>query len=94
MEQKKKYSISDIDRMRNALRYLKIENMVPYYEEELAAAVEDQLRTHMMNGTDPHELEQAIQKKRQLEHEWEREREERMRRISEPETLRKLFAGA
>lgn len=53
----RKYSISEIDKMRGAVR-LKLQPgpMQPYNDAELSARVEDQLRTYMMAGVDPDEL--------------------------------------
>lgn len=47
----RKYSVAEIDRMRKAIDST-------YYLQ--APAVEDRLRTYMLNGTDPEELERAM----------------------------------
>lgn len=63
----RKYSISELDRMRRALRWLK-----PYRSEETTPLlIEDRLRTYMLNGTDPEELEQAASV---IEEEWKEKR--------------------
>jgi hypothetical protein len=54
----RKYSISEIERMRNAVRL-----MIP---DRLDAAlqvveIEERLRTYMANGTDPEELERETE---------------------------------
>lgn len=53
----RKYSISEIDKMRGAVR-LKLQPgpMQPYNGAELSARVEDRLRTYMLAGVDPDEL--------------------------------------
>lgn len=51
----RKYSVAEIDRMREAIR-LKLEprgSVFTYNEGELSARVEDRLRTYMMAGVDP-----------------------------------------
>jgi hypothetical protein len=53
----RKYSIQEIDRMRQCIRY-SYPSGVPYYEHERAADIENRLRTYMLNGTDPKELEE------------------------------------
>jgi hypothetical protein len=45
MSEQRKYSVDEIERMRDAVRHL-----TTHLE------VEDQLRTYMLNGTDPEEL--------------------------------------
>jgi hypothetical protein len=54
----RKYSLDEIDRMRDALRKaLRYQQTTAYREGELFDHAESQLRTCMMNGTDPEELE-------------------------------------
>ncbi len=54
----RRYSFEEINRMRTALNYLL---MAPFGIDN-KAQVEDQLRTYMINGTDPEELEQQAAK--------------------------------
>jgi hypothetical protein len=52
----RKYSVQEIDQMRAAIDrgfYRPCDDM------KAAALVEDRLRTHMLNGTEPNELERA-----------------------------------
>ncbi len=53
----RKYSVSEIERMRDALRWILIQPGVTYYEDQKAAEIEEQLRTYMLAGTAPEELE-------------------------------------
>jgi len=55
----RKYSVAEIDRMRQAIRW-SYPCGVPYYENERSAEIENRLRTYMQNGTDPKELEAMI----------------------------------
>ncbi len=57
----KKYSIVEINRMRIALCWINTPFNSGYYAEELDRKIEDQLRTHIQNGTSPEELEKASQ---------------------------------
>lgn len=57
-----KYSISEIDRMRSYLRVLT--------RQKSAEVIEDQLRTHMLNGTPPEDLKKAADEFRD---QWERD---------------------
>jgi hypothetical protein len=55
----RKYSVEEIDRMRAAI-------IAPYHHLPAVefigfAVVEDRLRTFMLNGTEPEELEQSYQ---------------------------------
>lgn len=52
----RKYTPAELDRMRDALheRYPKGPSYVP---ADRAREVEDHLRTHILNGTEPEELE-------------------------------------
>ncbi len=63
----RKYSLDEIDKMRGALRTLCIHLEVPYLPKEKNAEIEDQLRTYMLNGTDPDELKEHATKKRLAE---------------------------
>lgn len=54
----RKYLISEIDEMRGALKQMFPWN-TSYYPAERSAVVEDRLRTHMQNGTEPADLVQA-----------------------------------
>jgi hypothetical protein len=49
----RKYSVSEIDRMRRAVALMMIGPC------RNGAEVEDRLRTYMLNGTDPEELDEA-----------------------------------
>jgi hypothetical protein len=51
----RKYSITEIDRMRIAIRWSYPSGV--YYSNERTADIENRLRTYMQNGTDPEELE-------------------------------------
>jgi hypothetical protein len=53
----RKYSVSEINAMRSALRTLcEPPPGFGYYEADVDRKVELQLQTHMMNGTDPADL--------------------------------------
>jgi hypothetical protein len=58
IEMSRQYSIKEIDQMRRSLRDM-YPTGVSYKSSERAAEVEDRLRTHMQNGTDPADLEKA-----------------------------------
>lgn len=62
----RKYSVSEIDEMRFNIR--RAFGPGSYYEAERAAAVEDRLRTHMQNGTDPEELRDAADQRMMKEY--------------------------
>lgn len=49
----RKYSVAEIDKMRSALRFMV---PLPAYSNDIERIAEDQLRTHMLNGTDPEDL--------------------------------------
>lgn len=87
----RKYSLSEIDRMREAVRIIAVGPMdwqcngrgsfigtsrsgPPYLR---VADIEDRLRTYMMNGTDPEELEAAVRDVRARDNENRRQAEER-----------------
>jgi hypothetical protein len=52
----RKYSFEEIDRMRDALAWILEYRYTPH------TRIEDYLRTYMMNGTDPEELEEEARK--------------------------------
>ncbi len=54
----RKYTVDELDRMRRAIERC-YPSGVPYMAAQRAAEVEDRLRTHMQNGTEPKELEEA-----------------------------------
>lgn len=68
MSEQRKYTLDEIDRMRDAVEAIwmwgphdqraaaSITFSRVYQENEKTLAVEQQLRTYMANGTDPHEL--------------------------------------
>lgn len=55
-ERRVRYSIEEMDRMRLAIEQ---GNYWPTDDEKRARGVEDRLRTHLVNGTTPEELEVA-----------------------------------
>lgn len=59
----RKYSVAEIDRLRDAIRW-SYPSGVPFYEKDRNADIEDRLRTYMLNGTDPAELEQQNAERR------------------------------
>lgn len=66
MSEQRKYSISEIDRMRSALEWSYGGGV--YNAAARSAEVEDRLRTYMLNGTDPEELEERTASRRNAEH--------------------------
>ncbi len=58
----RKYSVAEIDRMRKVL-WKRVSNSIftnPNYDPyKLGHSIEDELRTYMLNGTDPDELESS-----------------------------------
>lgn len=76
----RKYSVSELDRMRRDLYWLH-RPQGSYRESEHNAHLENILRTHMQNGTDPDELKAAVEElaKRETEETRKREREEGIR---------------
>lgn len=52
----RKYTVDEIDAMREALSWRLLNIAGGRTPAERAAEIEDQLRTHIMNGTDPEEL--------------------------------------
>lgn len=50
----RKYSVSEIDRMRRAIFEMRL---LPYGGDSIQQIIEERLRTYMLNGTDPEELE-------------------------------------
>lgn len=62
----RKYSLSEIDEMRQLVRQiLEPPPMTPYFERELAASAEDRLRTYMLAGVEPQELRAKASQKMQ-----------------------------
>jgi hypothetical protein len=57
----RKYSVSEIDKMRQAVDVLLTRNGVPFRKADRVVEIEQRLRTYMMNGTDPKELEEKAQ---------------------------------
>ncbi len=57
----RKYSIDEIDQMRRAVGWIHAP-LGAYYKSEEDARKEQILRTYMLNGTAPEELEEAVQK--------------------------------
>ena len=58
----RKYSVTEIDRMRRAVRT--IEGHRPaFWDGSADAKCEDRLRTYMLNGTEPEELEATADKR-------------------------------
>ncbi len=51
----RKYSVAEIDRMRHAIS-------CGYMGPSNSTLIEDRLRTYMLNGTDPEELEQDVRR--------------------------------
>lgn len=77
MEQRK-YSLTEIDQMRACISHLITPSsyMCSSGQDPYPEMVESQLRTHMMNGTDPEELLAAVRAKNESERAW-REQEKR-----------------
>jgi hypothetical protein len=82
MSESRKYSISEINRMRNAIAgcYPSGES---YRASERSAEVEDRLRTHMQNGTDPEELEAAANARMDADIAWQQKEQEILRQYEE-----------
>ena len=57
-----KYSIDEIDRLRKALHTYLVTGLF-YYTNEMEQTVELQLRTHMLNGTTPEDMEEKAKEK-------------------------------
>jgi len=55
MAEQRKYSVDEIDRMRRAIEWSYGDGVFTMADRQ--ADVENRLRTHMINGTDPEELE-------------------------------------
>lgn len=62
----RKYSIHEIARMRQALQTLLTPPTFPYSAIEKNAEIEGQLRTYMLAGTEPEELEKEASKALQM----------------------------
>ena len=52
----RKYSVAEIDAMRNAISWVYPGPGVPFYKEEADKAIEERIRTYMSAGVDPQEL--------------------------------------
>jgi hypothetical protein len=64
----KQYTVEEIDRMRSAVRYIifpdgHFSDDFPIEERYVQKQTEDQLRTYMINGTRPEELEELVSDK-------------------------------
>ena len=59
------YTMGDIDRMRKAIDWNIIPEGQPYYPAEKNAQVEDRLRTYMLAGVSPEEVEQKYVRQQQ-----------------------------
>lgn len=55
----RKYSIDEIDSMRNSISWLQPSGI--YHRGEREDQIERELRTHMLNGTSPEELRKKMQ---------------------------------
>lgn len=73
----RKYSINEIDRMRSAIER---GFYAPGDSTKRAAIVEDRIRTHMVNGTEPEELERAAG---QFAADWQRSYEAQQKMLSQ-----------
>jgi hypothetical protein len=62
----RKYSIGEIDRMRNALSVL-CDTGFAFARMDRNAGIEQKLRTYMQNGTEPDELEKLAGEKLSLQ---------------------------
>jgi hypothetical protein len=63
----RQYSVDEIARMRKAVSMLLHPVALSAYRgPSKIAEIEDQLRTYMLNGTDPEELEELAQAARQI----------------------------
>jgi hypothetical protein len=56
----RKYTLDEIDRMRKALnrKWGRQHQGIPYYHQEMHSEIETELRTLIMNGSAPEEIEQ------------------------------------
>ena len=81
----RKYSVSEMDRMRRTLSWLHRPGG-PYRQHEEDARMENILRTYMQNGTDPEELETAMNEMIARQGEARRQREaEQEKKPADPE---------
>lgn len=64
----RKYSVSEIDQMRNSVDWMTTPYGA-YYPEKRKAEIEDRLRTYMLNGTEPRELHEAAMEISRLRYE-------------------------
>lgn len=60
MSDQQKYSVAEIQNMRESLRWILMPANGSFMPSELDAQIERQLQTHMLNGTDPAELNTAM----------------------------------
>lgn len=76
----RKYTLAEIDRMRNAINWMYPDG-VAFYQDERARETEERLRTYMAAGIEPEDLERQMG-------EYIRARQEaqaRMERIYDPQ---------
>jgi hypothetical protein len=59
MPSERKYSVSEIDQMRRAVNEMLMRPGTVFRASERTVAVEERLRTYMLNGTDPEELRKS-----------------------------------
>jgi ABC-type glycerol-3-phosphate transport system substrate-binding protein len=64
MSDQRKYSVSEIDAMRQAIRWSYPDN-VPFYQEERTKEIEELIRTYMAGGADPKEVAETYWKQSQ-----------------------------
>ena len=81
---KRKYSVEEIDTMRGFVTHL-FPWGVSYRPEVRAREVEERLRTHMLNGTTPGELEAAAREHFEREHQRQQEYQRAMTQFREAE---------
>ena len=90
----RKYSVNEIDRMRAAI--VAPARQRPVTEFIDAATVEDRLRTYMLNGTEPEELEEMsrnLTDRWRTETEQSREKERRRRECQRNRTVSPMTVG-
>jgi hypothetical protein len=76
----RKYSVQEIERMRSALRWIITPVNQCFYPDEINKQIENQLRTYMLAGTEPNELERRLDEKMQLE----QEMQHRIKKMTNP----------
>lgn len=93
---KRKYSIEEIDRMREAVELMQPDGV--YNEREEERRIERELRTYMRNGTDPAELEgcaqQRLEENMRDEEAMERRRQESLASLPAENPRRSLLGRA